>query len=136
MNQPAHIPGARICVLLHPDETVVCANVAGFQEIGGWISWLAQSNPDEGFHFHMLWHCESEASRFDGVLPKNIWVLRTPTTHQVKVNPPEGMDVVDFDITFQVATESQLDELAAAQESGVIPPNYRKEEASYVADCG
>ena len=86
--------------------------------------------------FHLLWHLESEASRFDGARPKNVWVLRTPTSHEVQQVPPDGMEAVPFDVTFQVVTESALDELAAGQNSGFIPEKYLKSEVSYVGDCG
>src|SRR5687767_5831459 len=115
MEQPAKVDGSRICVLLHPDEVVICANVLGFAELGRWMAWLAASNPDESFHLHLLWHLESDASRFDGVRPKNVWVLRSPDTHRVKSEPPEGMEAVEFDVTFQVVREVDLDELAMAQ---------------------
>jgi len=123
-------------VLLQPNETTVCANPAGFKALGNWMAWLAKSNPEQHFHLHLLWHLESQESRFDGVRPKNVWVLRSPSDHQVKQEPPEGMEAVDFEITFQVIGEQELDELAAAQECGVIPERYRNVEASYTTDCG
>jgi hypothetical protein len=136
MGQPAKVPGSRICVLLHPDEVVICANVIGFAELAGWMAWLAASSPEETFHLHLLWHLESDESRFDGVRPKNVWVLRSPEFHSVKSEPPAGMEAVDFEVTFQVVRDADLDELAAAQDEGIIPQKYRKVEASYVAnDC-
>ena len=74
MTYPHRIDGARICVIRYPDETTVCANIAGFRSLGEWIGWLALSNPAERFHFHVLLHLESEASRFDGVRPANVSV--------------------------------------------------------------
>jgi hypothetical protein len=121
---------------MHPDEVVICANIEGVKALGAWMGWLAESRPDEFYHFHLLWHLESEASRFDGVRPKNVWFLRTPSTHELKSSPPGDMKAVSFDVTFQVLTESALDELALAQEVGLIPPKYLKEESSYVGTCG
>ena len=135
MSQPARVPGSRICVLLHADEIVVCANVLGFSELGQQMAWLAASRPEESFHLHMLWHLESDESRFDGVRPKNVWVLRSPSSHHVKSEAPEGMEAVEFEVTFQVVQEDELDELAAAQSDGIIPVKYRKAEASYVGDA-
>jgi hypothetical protein len=136
MSHPLRIEGTRVCVLVHPDEVVVCANIQGFKALCAWMSWLAESDPAEFFHFHLLWHLESEASKFDGELPKNVWVLQTPKSHQVVQAPPEGMQAVPFDLTFQVISESALDELAEAQSLGFIPEKYLKSEASYVGDCG
>jgi hypothetical protein len=134
MDQPREIPGARICVLVHDDEVVICANIAGFKALGEWIAWLAASDPGESFHLHLLWHLESEASRFEDVRPRNVWVLRTPAEHRAKVEPPEGMDAATYEVTFQVVRDTELDELALAQEDGAIPERYRKQEASYVND--
>ena len=135
MNHPLAIDGTRICVLIHPDEVIICANPAGFKALCTWMAWLADSKPEEFYHFHLLWHLESEASRFDGVRPKNVWFLRTPSTHSVKSAPPGDMEAVLFDVTFQVLTEFALDELAAAQDEGLIPTKYLKDESSYVGAC-
>jgi len=135
MNYPLRVEGTRICVLIHPDEAVVCANIEGFKALCTWMAWLAESKPEEFYHFHLIWHLESEASRFDGVRPKNVWVLRTPTSHEVRQMPPNGMEAVSFDVTFQVVSESALDELTEGQNTGIIPEKYLKSEASYVGDC-
>jgi hypothetical protein len=123
-------------VLLHQDEITICANPAGFKSLGLWMVWLADSKPEEYYHCHLLWHLESEASRFKGAKPKNVWFLRNPPSHRMKVAPPAEAQVVPFELTFQVVPERDLDELAAAQKSGLIPKKYRKREASYVAHCG
>jgi hypothetical protein len=136
MSHPLAIEGTRICVLVHPDEVVICANIEGFKALGMWMAWLAESKPEEFYHFHLLLHLESEASRFEGTFPKNILILRTPSTHETKSTPLEGMELVAFEMTFQVLTESALDELAAAQVSGLIPSKYLRSEPSYVGACG
>ena len=136
MTSPSEILGSRICVLQHPDEIVVCANIAGFKSLTSWMAWLAESKPEEFYHFHLLWHLESEASRFDGVYPRNVWFLRSPSDHKVTVAPPHDAEAVAFDLTFKVLPEASLDELAIGQEDGIIPKKYRKSEASYVADSG
>jgi hypothetical protein len=136
MTHPLEVEGTRICVLNHSDEVVTCANLAGFKALSAWMSWLADSRPDELYHFHLLWSLESEVSRFESIRPRNVWFLRTPETKIVNVAPPDCMEPVSFDITFQVLTESALDELALAQESGFIPQKYLKAESSYVGDCG
>ena len=53
----------------------------------------------------------------------------------MKSNPPGYLKAVAFEVTFQVVTESSLDELAAAQEIGLIPAKYLKEESSYESTC-
>jgi hypothetical protein len=136
MDQPLPINGARVCVLEHPDEIVVCANSQGFKSLGAWIAWLADSKPEELYHFHLLGFLESEASKFEGARPSNVWFLRTPSSHQVSSSPPDGWNAVPFEVTFQVLTDSALDELATAQDSGIIPDKYLKSEASYVGRCG
>ena len=136
MTSPLHIEGTRVCVLLHPDEVVVCANVQGFKSLCQWMAWLAESSPEEFYHFHLLHSLQSEACMFEGVTPCNVWFLHTPETHQVASVPPEGFESIPFDLTFQILPESSLDELMAAQETGLIPDTYLKTEASYVGTCG
>ena len=125
MTYPDRIEGTRICVVRYPDETTVCANVAGFRSLGQWIAWLAESNPAELFHFHVLLHLESEASRYDGVRPKNVWFLRQPPLLAEAIALQEW-EKRDYEMTFQVVTESDLDELAQYQDEGIVPTRFQK----------
>ncbi|WP_133247306.1 hypothetical protein [Azospira sp. I13] len=136
MSHPLHIEGTRVCVLIHPDEVVVCSNTQGFNALGQWMAWLAESKPEEFYHFHLLRSLLSEACIFEGVTPSNVWVLRTPPTHQVISEPPEGFEAIPFEVTFQVVPEASLDDLVAAQSTGFIPSAYLKSEASYAGTCG
>jgi len=129
MNQATQCRDARICVLVHSDEVVICANTEGFKALGERMVWLAESNPEEAFHLHLLWTFESDKSRFDGVRPRNVWILRTPEGLVAHSHPPEGALPVPFEVTFQVASEAVLDELAQSQDRGTIPPKYLKVEA-------
>jgi len=50
-----------------------------------------------------------------------------------QTTPPPSEDVPDdpytvqeFELTFQVVSESDLDELAEHQESGIVPPRFEK----------
>jgi len=129
MNHPLRVPGARICIIRHPDETTICANIAGFRALGEWIAWLVASDPSEHYHFHLLWHLESEASRFEGKLPKNVWVLAQPGQPTVPVGETPA-----FEFTFQVVTDPELDELAEHQASGTVPARFQKHEASLATE--
>lgn len=119
-------------MLRYSDEVVVCANIAGFRALGDWFGWLAESNPVEGFHFHLLWHLESEASRFEGMRPKNVWILSE--SHIPAESDGTAFDCVprEFELTFQVVVESTLDELAEHQSSGAIPPRFQKDRSAIV----
>ncbi len=119
----------------YSDEVVICSNIEGFKSIGLWMAWLADSNPEEAYHFHLLWELESEACKFDGVLPKNIWFLSEPENASGRKQAPEGTSRVENELTFQVVTEKQLDDLAKQQESGLIPESWLKEESSYEVNC-
>ena len=135
MSTPLQVPGVRICVLRYTDEVTMCANIAGFRALGEWIAWLAASNPDEGYHFHLLWHLESEASRFEGVRPKNIWFLSQSHAPSIPTDAPLDFELSEFELTFQVVGEADLDELAACQASGTIPPRFQKQDAAIVIQC-
>ena len=133
---PLSIPGTRICVIRYRDEATVCANIAGFRAFGEWMAWLAASNPEEGYHFHVLWHLESQASRFDGVRPRNVWVLTQAEEPEIPAAAASGGEVPEFELTFQVLGESDLDELAEHQDTGHVPPRFQKKEASLVVQHG
>ena len=137
MEQPYEIPGARVCVLRYYDETKILGNIPGFKLLGLWIAWLADSPPGENYHIHLLWHLESRASRFDGVKPKNVWFLDEPEEAKGRSldDVPEDAASIPFEVTFMVLTDAQLDELAEAQETGLIPKRYWKSESSWKAEC-
>jgi len=84
------------------------------------------SNPTENFHFHLLWHLESEASRFEGAQPKSVWLLS-------QLAQPSSGEAGEFELTFQVVGESDLDELAKHQATGIVPARFQKHEGSLVA---
>ena len=126
MSQPKRIEGARVCVIRYPDETTICANIAGFRSLGEWIAWLAESNPTEKFHFHLLWHLESEASRFDGARPTNVWFLSQANSSTADAASHAGSKRQDYELTFQVVSESDLNELASDQEGGTVPARFQK----------
>jgi hypothetical protein len=100
------------------------------------MSWLAESNPNEHYHFHLLWSLESEASRFEGAPLKNVWVLTQSETPEKPVVTNDRATYPQYELTFQVLTESELDELAQYQDSGTVPPRYIKKIASVEIPCG
>ncbi len=100
------------------------------------MAWLAESNPDEHFHFHLLWSLESEASRFEGAPVKNVWVLTQSDPLEKPVVDDERAEYPQFELTFQVLSECDLDELAEHQELGTVPPRFRKEIAPVVVPGG
>jgi len=99
------------------------------------MAWLAASEPSEHYHFHLLWHLESEASRFEGVRPRNVWVLSQSEVPQLPAVAGSGGEVPEFELTFQVVSESELDELAQCQDIGIVPASFKKAEASVVVQC-
>jgi hypothetical protein len=135
MTYPVKNPKARICILRYPDETTVCANIEGFRALGEWIAWLVASDPVENFHFHLLWHLESDACRFEGLRPGNVWFLSQSEAPSVPVPRPPNAKVREFELTFQVVDESTLDQLAEHQVSGIIPERFRKHETAIIVDC-
>ncbi|HEY0232767.1 MAG TPA: hypothetical protein VGC55_16080 [Dokdonella sp.] len=135
MSHPNQNPSARLCILRYPDEVTVCANIDGFRLLGEWMAWLAASDPREAFHFHTLWHLESEASRFEGISPANVWSLSQAEQPAAPPDAPDGCKIVPFELTFHVVDDAQLDELARHQPSGLIPARFRKEYAAVEIAC-
>ncbi len=134
-DAPNKIPSSRICVLRYSDEVVICSNIAGLKSIGLWMQRLADSNPKEAYHFHLLWELESDECKFDGVLPKNIWFLAEAEHASKRNESPDGTTRVEQELTFQVVTEETLDELAEQQKSGLIPESWLKDDSSYEVNC-
>ena len=99
------------------------------------MAWLAASDPAELFHFHALGHLESDACRFEGLKPKNVWSLQQSETPIAPPDAPQGSEVLHFELTFQVLREEQLDELARSQASGLTPEQFDKQYASVVMSC-
>ncbi len=135
MNEaPQHI-GARICIIRYPDETTICANIQGFRLLGERIAWLVSSNPSEKFHFHLLWQLTAEAPAVGPGGETSVWVL----TQSEPVDGPATMKargtVPEFELTFQVVDESDLNELAAFQASGQVPPRFRKHVSAVDVTC-
>lgn len=136
MGYPEEVLGARICVLRYTDEITVCANIAGFRALGEWLAWLAASDTREKFHFHLLWHLESEASKWGNGSLKNVWVLSQSEPSSAPRDVPPGGEVREFELTFQVVSELDLDVLAEYQASGQIPPAFQKHASAVVVQCG
>ena len=95
------------------------------------MAWLAESNPSELYHFHLLLDLESQASKFDNARPRNVWFLDTPKGVALGSHTPEGWTAVPFEVTFQALDETSLDELVEAQETGLMPEKYWKTDASF-----
>jgi hypothetical protein len=125
MSHPLEIPGARICIIRYPNEVTVCANITGFRALGDWVAWLVASDPTENYHFHLLWHLDSAASRFNGAGPKNVWFLS---------QAPQAGAQTDFELTFQVISESDLDALAEHQATNTVPLRFQKHDAPVSAN--
>ncbi len=111
--------GARICVVHCKAETVVHANAPGLKIVGEWIARMGDSHPQDNPHFHVVFHLESEASRFHGALPRNVWSLRHPDAA-----PYQDQSSGRPELSFRMASEEELNVLSKGQLSGLIPEEW------------
>jgi hypothetical protein len=69
---------------------------------------------------------QDEASNFREQNTKNVFALFTVKTKGVFEK--ESEDGFGFELTFMMASEAELDELAGCQKSGLLPESWNEEE--------
>lgn len=103
--------------------------------LGERIAWLASSNPSEKFHFHLLWHLEASTAAAEVGGAKSVWVLTQSEPIEGRAVATPSGTVPEFELTFQVVDESDLDELSEHQVSGQVPHRFRKHFSAVEVTC-
>ncbi len=123
-ERPEKLPGARMCLTLTCDELTVYGNKEAFTSLRNWMSWLEESQK-EHFECHITMSLETDASLFEGKRPRNVWPLLDIAFESIIPHRSEHRP--GLELTFMVATEEELDEMAIFQDSGVLPDNWNKQ---------
>ena len=123
---PARKPGTKLCLAVTKQGVTAYGNRDVFESLSEWFKWLASSDPVEHFECHIIWHLQDEASAFRKQSTKNVYALFTEKTKAVFEK--ESEDGFGFELTFMMASEAELDELAGYQETGLLPESWNEEE--------
>jgi hypothetical protein len=118
-EKPRKTPGVRICIALTSDGVTAYGNPAALRSLAEWVGWLAESDPKEHFECHVTMSLENDASLFEGARPRNVWSLVAGNLRDAF--PVRTDEHPGFELTFMVATDSDLDQMAMHQESGILP---------------
>ena len=123
---PARKPGRKLCLAVTKQGVTAYGNRDAFESLGEWFKWMASSDPAEHFECHTIWHLQDEASAFLKQSTKNVFALFTAKTRAVFEK--ESEDGFGFELTFMMASEAELDELAGCQKTGLLPESWNEEE--------
>jgi hypothetical protein len=129
---PAPIPGTKLCLAVTKQGVTAYGNRDAFESLSEWFKWMASSDPAEHFECHIIWHLQDDASSFQKESTKNVYALFTAKTKAVFEKDSE--DGFGFELTFMMAPEAELDELAGCQKTGLLPESWNEEER-VVKEC-
>lgn len=119
--------GRKICVIISKEGIKVYGNRQAFKYLAGWLNQLAKS-PKNAYHeCHAALDLQTSSSLFgDG--PKNIWFLFDATTFPLFKKKIRNKD---FEFTFMVVEEKDLETMKRYQNSGKVPTKIRKNPDSF-----
>jgi len=85
---------------------------------------LAESDESEHYEAHVCMDLEADECVFEGHRPSNVWVLRTKELAPL-LAPHDAPETADFELTFMVVQEAELDDLADFQKDGLLPDDWQ-----------
>jgi len=85
---------------------------------------IAESDVSEHYETHVRMHFEADECVFEGRRPSNVWVLRTKELAPL-LAPHGAPGTEDFELTFMVVPEAELDDLADFQKDGLLPDDWQ-----------
>jgi hypothetical protein len=127
MELPRQIPGTRLCIAVGTGGVTLYGNPAALRTMAQYLLWAADADPAEHYECHVRWHLQSDACRFDGKRPLDVWTLVDAGLAQ-SIPPSPLVPSVEavaqqegFEVTFMAVEESDLDVLAQHQNTGLLP---------------
>jgi hypothetical protein len=123
---PARKSGTKLCLAVTKQGVTAYGNRDAFESLSEWFKWLASSDPKEHFECHTIWHLQGEANSFREHSTKNVFALFSAKTKPAFEK--ESEDGFGFELTFMMAPDAELDELAGHQETGLLPESWNEEE--------
>lgn len=113
----------RICMAVTPDGLTAYCNKKALIELSKQLSMLAESDAKDHYETHVRMQFQDDESLFDGKKPDNIWVLRTKPLAPM-LAPHGDQYQQDFELTFMVTPEAELDDLTIFQGNGLLPDDW------------
>lgn len=116
----------RACLALKKDRLSVYMNLEGLAFLRSRLDALLNSDPAEHFEIHLSPELEGDRI-FDRTLKARAWTLVTPSLiplvarRQEIIVDGERCEEWPFDLNIMVVPESELDELATLEKSGILP---------------
>lgn len=124
-QMPSKKPGTRVCIAVTKEGVTLYGNKEAFASLAEWMNWIASSPKDEHFECHVLMDLEDEASKFEGKVPRNAWVLMGKEVEGCFSHRSDEQR--GFELTLMAVEENELVEMAVHQENGLLPDNWNAE---------
>ena len=124
-GQPQTRDGTKLCIAVTRQGVTAYGNKAAFESLAEWFRWMASSAPSEHYECHTIMYLRDEASTFGEDTVKNVYVLFDANTR--RPFEKKAKNEFGFELTFMMATESDLDKLAGFQTRGLLPKGWDSE---------
>ncbi len=124
-TRPDRKHGNRLCITVTKQGVTAYGNKVAFESLAEIFKWLASSAASEHYECHTILSLQDEASLLDGQKPKNVFALFDKEAQAVFARQTE--ESFGFELTFMMATETELNELDALQEVGRLPESWNSE---------
>jgi len=120
LSQPDRQRGAELCIAVTKGGVSLFGNPKALRSLAEWLSWIADADTSERYHFHVPWHLENHF-RKPGT-PNNIWLLFDRRMLRAVGKPKK--DEGDFEVTFMAVTKADLARLRKRQASRLVPEDW------------
>jgi hypothetical protein len=117
----------RICMAITPAGLTAYCNKEAFLLLANDLTRLAHSPEKEHYETHVRMRYEDADCVFEGKKPSNVWVLRTKSLAPL-LAPHGNPEIQDFELTFMMMPEAELDDLTKCQETGLLPDGWNCSE--------
>jgi hypothetical protein len=119
----------RICMAITSNGLTAYCNKEALAELSKTLERLVDSDEKDHYETHVRMEFLSDESRFEGKTPENVWVLRDKELAPL-LAPHGSPEYLDFELTFMVVSEAELDDMAVFQRDGLLPHDWNADDDS------
>ena len=120
MAYPDIDPDLEACIVMTEDGIKFYGNTATFRTLARWMSWLADSPESEHFSMPILWHLTSHWES-----KRRVFVATDDAVGEV-FGGSQSEIFDNFELTFMMVENSDIDDLREFEESGRLPKGWGK----------
>src|SRR5262245_11678211 len=120
LPQPKKLCGAELYITVTKGGISLFGNPKALRSLAEWLSWIADADASERYHFHVPWHLENQF-RKSGT-PNNIWLLFDRGMLRAVGTPKKNE--IGFELTFMAVTKADLARLRKRQSSRLMPEDW------------